>query len=165
LFNEKNVCVMNGSFEIMNALFTLVGGGALGGLVMNVVNRKENRRIKQSEADESVAHARLEDASAAKEIMSLLERTVVHMERMNAYNESNSERLMKMFEKEMSMRLESDRYYCSASECDLREPPLGTFRRDAKVEKDAGKMLQNVAKKSRVRQLPERVTEDFSEKA
>jgi hypothetical protein len=137
---------MNGSFEIMNALFTLVGGGALGGLVMNVVNRKENRRIKQSEADESVAHARLEDASAAKEIMSLLERTVVHMERMNAYNESNSERLMKMFEKEMSMRLESDRYYCSANECDLREPPLGTFRRDVKVQKNAGKMTKSVGK-------------------
>ena len=57
---------------------------------------KENRRIKRSEAVQSEAAARREDASAATEMMGLLERTVAHMERMNAYNESNAESLLLM---------------------------------------------------------------------
>lgn len=82
--------------EWIAALGSLVGGGALGGLVSAVVNHKENRRIKRSEATRSEAEALREDASAATEMMGVLERTVEHMERMNSYNEANSNNLLKM---------------------------------------------------------------------
>ena len=68
----------------------------MGGLISFVFNRKENKRIKKSEAVQSEATAKREDASAASEMMGLLERTVSHMERMNSYNETNSESLLKM---------------------------------------------------------------------
>lgn len=80
-------------------LYTLgsfAGGGALGGLISSIFNRKENKRIKQSEAFQSEATAKREDALAATEMMGLLERTVAHMEKMNSYNKSNSEELLKL---------------------------------------------------------------------
>ena len=90
-------------FELLDIpsdwLFTLgsfAGGGALGGLISSIINRRENRRIKQSEASQSEASAKREDALAATEMMGLLERTVAHMEKMNSYNETNSESLLKM---------------------------------------------------------------------
>lgn len=82
--------------ELLALLSSFMGGGALGGFISNVINRKENKRIKKSEAVQKEALARREDASAATEMMGLLERTVAHMERMNTYNESNSESLLNM---------------------------------------------------------------------
>lgn len=82
--------------DVFQTLVSLAGGGALGGFISTMVNRKEIRRIKKSEAIQSEATAKREDASAASEMMGLLERTVSHMEKMNSYNESNSESLLKM---------------------------------------------------------------------
>ncbi|HBB01259.1 MAG TPA: hypothetical protein DCZ19_09365 [Porphyromonadaceae bacterium] len=82
--------------ELLALLSSFMGGGALGGFISNVINRKENKRIKKSEAVQKEALARREDASAATEMMGLLERTVAHMERMNTYNESNAESLLNM---------------------------------------------------------------------
>lgn len=65
-------------------------------MISSVLNHKENRRIKKSEAIRAEAAAKREDVSAATEMMGLLERTVSHMERMNAYNESNSKSLLAM---------------------------------------------------------------------
>lgn len=81
--------------ELLLGLSSFLGGGALGSMVSTVVNRKENRRIKKSEAARAEASAVREDASAATEMMGLLERTVEHMEKMNGYNESNSKSLLK----------------------------------------------------------------------
>ena len=81
---------------LFQTVVSLAGGGALGGLISTLINRKENRRIKRSEAVQSEASAKKEDASAASEMMGLLERTVAHMEKMNSYNETNSESLLKM---------------------------------------------------------------------
>src|SRR5690554_5196655 len=90
-------------FELLDIpsdwLFTLgsfAGGGAFGGMVHSSINRRENRRIKQSEASQAEASAKREDALAATEMMGLLERTVAHMEKMNSYNKSNSEELLKL---------------------------------------------------------------------
>jgi hypothetical protein len=77
-------------------LAPFAGGGALGGLISSIINRKENKRIKKSEAVQSEASAKREDALAATEMMGLLERTVAHMEKMNSYNKSNSEELLKL---------------------------------------------------------------------
>ena len=87
--------------DIFFTLSSFIGGGAFGGFISTIINRKENRRIKKSEAVQSEASARREDASAATEMMELLDRTVSHMEKMNSYNEMNSERLLKrsLFEK------------------------------------------------------------------
>jgi hypothetical protein len=82
--------------ELFAVLSSFMGGGALGGFISNVINRKENRRIKRSEAIQMEAIAKREDASAATEMMGLLERTVAHMERMNTYNEGHAESLLKM---------------------------------------------------------------------
>ena len=82
--------------DIFFTLSSFIGGGAFGGFISTIVNRKENRRIKRSEAVQSEAAAKREDASAATEMMELLDRTVAHMEKMNSYNEMNSERLLKM---------------------------------------------------------------------
>lgn len=67
-------------FELLDIhpdwLYTLgsfAGGGALGGLISSIVNRKENKRIKKSEAVQSEATAKREDAKAATEMMGLLE--------------------------------------------------------------------------------------------
>ena len=103
-----DVLQMNGDW-----LFTLssfLGGGALGGWISAVVNRKENRRIKRSEALQSEATAKKEDASAATEMMGLLERTVAHMERMNDYNKTNAESLLLMVRErdELNSRLKRD---------------------------------------------------------
>ena len=68
----------------------------MGGLVSTIINRKENKRIKKSEAVKSEAEAKKEDVSAAVEMMGLLERTVSHMEWMNDYNKTNSEELLKL---------------------------------------------------------------------
>ena len=99
---------MNGDW--LFSLSSFVGGGALGGWISAVVNRKENRRIKRSEAVQSEATARREDASAATEMMGLLERTVAHMERMNDYNKSNAESLLLMVRErdELNSRLKKD---------------------------------------------------------
>lgn len=88
--------LLNINYELLATLSSVAGGGALGGLISTMINRKENRRIKKSEAVQSEATAKREDASAATEMMSLLERTVAHMEKMNSYNETNSESLLKM---------------------------------------------------------------------
>ena len=84
------------NYELLAMLTSVAGGGALNGLISFVFNRKENKRIKRSEAVQSEATAKREDASAASEMMGLLERTVAHMERMNSYNETNSESLLNM---------------------------------------------------------------------
>ena len=84
------------NYELLGTISTIAGGGALGGFISTMVNRKEIRRIKKSEAVQSEATAKKEDASAASEMMGLLERTVAHMEKMNSYNETNSESLLKM---------------------------------------------------------------------
>ena len=99
---------MNGDW--LFSLSSFVGGGALGGWISAVVNRKENRRIKRSEALQSEATAKKEDASAATEMMGLLERTVAHMERMNDYNKSNAESLLLMVRErdELNSRLKKD---------------------------------------------------------
>ena len=85
---------VNGEWLVTMSSF--LGGGALGGWISAVVNRKENKRIKQSEAFQSEASAKREDALAATEMMGLLERTVAHMEKMNSYNKSNSEELLRL---------------------------------------------------------------------
>lgn len=82
--------------EWLVTMSSFLGGGALGGWISAVVNRKENKRIKQSEAFQSEASAKREDALAATEMMGLLERTVAHMEKMNSYNKSNSEELLRL---------------------------------------------------------------------
>ena len=89
-----DILPVNGEWLVTMSSF--LGGGALGGWISAVVNRKENKRIKQSEAFQSEASAKREDALAATEMMGLLERTVSHMEKMNSYNKSNSEELLKL---------------------------------------------------------------------
>ena len=88
--------LLNINYELLGTISTIAGGGALGGFISTMINRKEIRRIKKSEAIQSEATAKREDASAASEMMNLLDRTVAHMERMNSYNETNSESLLKM---------------------------------------------------------------------
>lgn len=96
--------------ELFALLSSFVGGGALGGFISNVMNRKENRRIKRSEAVQMEALAKKEDASAATEMMGLLERTVAHMERMNTYNEGHAESLLRMVQERdrLNNRLKRD---------------------------------------------------------
>jgi len=99
------------------------------------------------------------------EMMGLLERTVAHMERMNDYNKTNSEELLKLlrdkddineklrsdikllqlqrtedhrritglekaFDRELQWRKDGDYHYCGVEDCDKRQPPLGTFKRE-----------------------------------
>jgi hypothetical protein len=90
------ICILQINYELLGFISTIAGGGALGGLISSMINRKEIRRIKKSEAVQSEATAKREDASAASEMMGLLERTVAHMERMNSYNKTNSESLLKL---------------------------------------------------------------------
>lgn len=153
------------NYELLAIFSSLVGGGALGGLVSTIINRKENKRIKKSEAVKSEAEAKKEDVSAAVEMMGLLERTVSHMERMNDYNKTNSEELLKLlrdkddineklrndikllqlqrtedhrritglekaFDRELQWRKDGDYHYCGVEDCDKRQPPLGTFKRE-----------------------------------
>jgi hypothetical protein len=153
------------NYELLAIFSSLISGGALGGLV-STINRKENKRIKKSEAVKSEAEAKKEDVSAAVEMMGLLERTVSHMERMNDYNKTNSEELLKLlrdkdgmneklrndikllqlqrtedhrritglektFDREFEWRKDSDYHYCRVKDCDKRQPPLGTFKRES----------------------------------
>ncbi|MDY9917996.1 MAG: hypothetical protein U2P89_03880 [Proteiniphilum sp.] len=153
------------NYELLAIFSSLVGGGALGGLLSIIINRKENKRIKKSEAVKSEAEAKKEDVSAAVEMMGLLERTVSHMERMNDYNKTNSEELLKLlrdkddineklrsdikllqlqrtedhrritglekaFDRELQWRKDGDYHYCGVEDCDKRQPPLGTFKRE-----------------------------------
>ncbi len=153
------------NYELLAIFSSLVGGGALGGLLSTIINRKENKRIKKSEAVKSEAEAKKEDVSAAVEMMGLLERTVAHMERMNDYNKTNSEELLKLlrdkdgtneklrndikllqlqrtedhrritglekaFDRELQWRKDGDYHYCGVEDCDKRQPPLGTFKRE-----------------------------------
>jgi hypothetical protein len=159
--------LLNINYELIGTISTILGGGALGGFISRIVNRKEIRRIKKSEAIQSEAMAKREDASAATEMMGLLERTVAHMEKMNSYNETNSESLLKMVrekdsindrlikdmeflqlqrtedhrritglekvvKRELEWRKDSDYHYCSVVDCEVRRPPIGTFKRDVK---------------------------------
>lgn len=157
--------LLQNNYELLAIFSSLVGGGALGGLVSTIINRKENKRIKKSEAVKSEAEAKKEDVSAAVEMMGLLERTVSHMERMNDYNKTNSEELLKLlrdkddineklrrdikllqlqrtedhrritglekaFDRELQWRKDGDYHYCGVEDCDKRQPPLGTFKRE-----------------------------------
>ena len=141
--------------ELLTIFSSMVGGGALGGLISTFIHRKENKRIKTSEVIKSEASAKKEDASAAMEMMELLERTVAHMERMNEYNKANSVELMKLlsekdevneklkndnrritglekaFDREFEWRKDGDYHYCMVRDCDNRKPPLGTLKREA----------------------------------
>lgn len=156
--------ILQTNSDVLTLLSSFMGGGALGGFVSNVINRKENKRIRKSEAVQKEAQAKKEDASAATEMMGLLERTVAHMERMNTYNETNAESLLNMVRerdqlndrlkrdlellqlqrtedhrritglekrmaRELTWRKDSDRHYCAVEDCELRVPPLGTFKR------------------------------------
>ena len=153
------------NYQMLSLFGSLAGGGALGGMISVFINRRENKRIKVSEAVQSEASAKREDASAATEMMGLLERTVSHMEKMNSYNESNSENLLRMvrdkdalnsklvkdlellqlqrtedhrritglekaFERELEWRKDSDYHFCEIVECEMRKPPVGTFKRE-----------------------------------
>ena len=157
--------LLQNNYELLAIFSSLVGGGALGGLVSTIINRKENKRIKKSESVKSEAEAKKEDVSAAVEMMGLLERTVAHMERMNDYNKTNSEELLKLlrdkddineklrsdikllqlqrtedhrritglekaFDRELQWRKDGDYHYCGVEDCDKRQPPLGTFKRE-----------------------------------
>jgi len=157
--------LLQNNYELLAMFSSLLGGGALGGLVSTIINRKENKRIKKSEVVKSEAEAKKEDVSAAVEMMGLLERTVSHMERMNDYNKANSEELLKLlrekdgtneklkndikllqlqrtedhrritglekaFDRELQWRKDGDYHYCGVEDCDKRQPPLGTFKRD-----------------------------------
>ena len=57
--------------ELLTIFSSMVGGGALGGLISTFIHRKENKRIKTSEVIKSEASAKKEDASAAMEMMAL----------------------------------------------------------------------------------------------
>ncbi len=159
------IALLEINYELLAMFSSLVGGGALGGLVSTIINRKENKRIKKSEAVKSEAEAKKEDVSAAVEMMGLLERTVAHMERMNDYNKTNSEELLKLlrdkdgtneklrkdikllqlqrtedhrritglekaFDRELGWRKDGDYHYCRVKNCEKRDPPLGTFKRE-----------------------------------
>ena len=139
------------NYQHLGTLSSIIGGGALGGIVLFFINRKENKRIKKSEALQSEATAKREDASAATTTMELLEKTYAHMDKMNSYNEANSLKfkkdleliqiqrnedhrrirgLEKKVEKELNWRMDGDFHYCTVTGCELREPPLGTFSRN-----------------------------------
>lgn len=104
----------------------------MGGVVSMVVNRKENRRIKRSEAARSEAAAKKEDATAASEMMGLLERTVAHTELLQLQRVEDHRRITgmeKMLEQELAWRRDSDYHYCEVKDCQERKPPMGTFKR------------------------------------
>lgn len=118
--------------DLLFLLSSFIGGGALGGLISTVINHKENKRIKQSEAVQSEAVAKKEDASAATEMMGLLERTVAHTELLQLQRTEDHRRIMgleKMVEQELAWRKDGDYHYCEVEECKQRRPPIGTFKR------------------------------------
>lgn len=69
--------LLNINYELLGTISTIAGGGALAGFISTMVNRKEIRRIKKSEAVQSEATAKREDASAASEMMGLLENALL----------------------------------------------------------------------------------------
>jgi hypothetical protein len=50
--------LLNINYELIGTISTILGGGALGGFISRIVNRKEIRRIKKSEAIQSEAMAK-----------------------------------------------------------------------------------------------------------
>ncbi len=52
------IALLQINYELLAIFSSLVGGGALGGLVSTIINRKENKRIKKSEAVKSEAEAK-----------------------------------------------------------------------------------------------------------
>lgn len=113
-------------------LSSFLGGGATGGLISAVINHKENRRIKKSEAVKSEATAKKEDASAAAEMMGLLERTVAHTEILQVQRAEDHRRITGLentLERELQWRRDGDYHYCKVVECKKRRPPLGTLNR------------------------------------
>lgn len=123
-------------FQINSELFPLlssfIGGGALGSLISTVVNHKENRRIKKSDATRSEAAAKREDASAATEMMGLLERTVALFELLQSQRTEDYRRitaLEKTMETELAWRKDGDYHYCEVEDCKRRKPPMGTLKR------------------------------------
>ena len=97
-----------------------------------VINHKENKRIKKSEAVQSEAAAKKEDASAAAEMMGLLERTVAHTELLQSQRAEDYRRitaLEKTMEQELAWRKDGDYHYCEVVDCRRRKPPMGTFKR------------------------------------
>ena len=120
------------NMEVLSLLSSFLGGGAMGGLISAVINRKENRRIKRSEAILSEATAKKEDASAATEMMGLLERTVAHTERLQVQLTENYRRITGLedrVERELAWRKDGDYHYCEVVDCKERRPPIGTFKR------------------------------------
>lgn len=118
--------------DLISTLGSFIGGGALGGLISTVFNRKENKRIKRSEAIQSEAAAKKEDASAAAEMMGLLERAVAHMELLQVQRTGDYQRitaLEKTMEQELAWRKDGDYHYCEVEDCRQRKPPMGTFKR------------------------------------
>ncbi|MDY9918622.1 MULTISPECIES: hypothetical protein [Proteiniphilum] len=119
--------------ELFPLLSSFIGGGALGSLISTVVNHKENRRIKKSDATRSEAAAKREDASAATEMMGLLERTVALFELLQSQRTEDYRRitaLEKTMETELAWRKDGDYHYCEVEDCKNRKPPMGTFRRE-----------------------------------
>src|SRR5690554_6860482 len=116
---------MNSDLVLM--LSSLLGGGAMGGLISAVINHKENRRIKRSEAERSEATAKKEDASAATEMMGLLERTVAHTEILQLQRAEDHRRITGLentLELELTWRKDGDYHYCEVVDCHRRKPPL-----------------------------------------
>lgn len=131
IFNTMNTMLQINN-DLLFLLSSFVGGGATGGLISAVINHKENRRIKRSEAARSEASAKKEDASAAAEMMGLLERTVAHTEILQLQRAEDHRRitgLENMLERELTWRKDGDYHYCKVVECAVRKPPLGTFKR------------------------------------
>lgn len=118
--------------ELFPLLSSFIGGGALGSLISTVVNHKENRRIKKSDATRSEAAAKREDASAATEMMGLLERTVALFELLQSQRTEDYRRitaLEKTMETELAWRKDGDYHYCEVEDCKRRKPPMGTLKR------------------------------------
>lgn len=118
--------------ELLSLLSSFVGGGAMGGLISAVINHKENRRIKKSEAVRSEAVAKKEDASAAAGMMGLLERTVAHTEILQLQRAEDHRRITSLentLERELAWRKDGDYHYCEVADCKKRKPPMGTFKR------------------------------------
>lgn len=101
--------------EWLVLLSSLLGGGATGGVISAVINHKENRRIKRGEARLSEAVAKREDASAASEMLGVLERSVAHSDKRITQLEQRVERELK--------------WRCEVVACDDRMPPLGSLTR------------------------------------
>ncbi len=67
-----------------------------GRIYLQDCKQERDKAYKEERGNTIRSNGKREDASAASEMMGLLERTVAHMEKMNSYNETNSESLLKM---------------------------------------------------------------------